>query len=262
MTGSSWEIQYGDGSGASGVVYTDNVEVGGITVKGQAVEVASKISAQFLQDTSNDGLFGLGFSSINTVSPSPQTTWFDSAISQGLFEQNLFTVDLKHGQPGTYDFGYIDDSKYTGGIIYTNINSAQGFWEFTGTGYGIGDGYFQEQAIDAIADTGTTLLLMDDSIVEDYYSQVTGAGMDATQGGYVFPCSAELPDFVLGIGSGQATIPSSLITLGSIGGSQCFGGLQSNQGIGLSIYGDVFLKAVLAVFDADNERFGFATKDL
>lgn len=262
MTGSSWRIQYGDGSGASGVVYTDNVEVGGITVEGQAVEVATKISAQFLQDTSNDGLFGLGFSSINTVSPSPQTTWFDSAISQGLFEQNLFTVDLKHGQPGTYDFGYIDDNKYTGEIIYTNINSAQGFWEFTGTGYGIGDGYFQEQAIDAIVDTGTTLLLMDDSIVEGYYSQVTGAKMDVTQGGYVFPCSAELPDFVLGIGSGQATIPSSLMTLGNIGGSQCFGGLQSNQGIGLSIYGDVFLKAVLAVFDADNERFGFATKDL
>lgn len=261
-SGSTWKIQYGDGSGASGDVYTDDVEVGGITVKGQAVELAQKVSAQFAQDTQNDGLLGLAFSSINTVQPKAQTTWFDSGIAQGLFEQKLFTVDLKHGQPGTYDFGFIDDSKYSGEIVYTDINTSQGFWEFTGTGYGVGQENFQEQSIDAIADTGTTLLLMDDSVVEDYYSQVEGAQMDATQGGYVFPCSAELPDFVLGIGTGKATIPSSLMSLGNVGGSQCFGGLQGNQGIGLSIYGDVFLKAVLAVFDADNERFGFAPKDL
>ena len=260
MSGSTWQIQYGDGSGASGDVYTDNVEVGGITVKAQAVELAQKVSSQFAQDTDNDGLLGLAFSSINTVSPKAQTTWFDSGVAQGLFEQNLFTVDLKHGEPGTYDFGYIDDSKHTGEIVYTDIDSSQGFWEFTGTGYGVGSGSFQEQSIDAIADTGTTLLLMDDSIVDDYYSQVDGAEVDQTQGGYVFPCSADLPDFILGIGNGQATIPSSLMSLGSVGGSQCFGGLQSNSGIGLSIYGDVFLKAVLAVFDADNKRFGYAPK--
>lgn len=262
MNGATWKIRYGDGSGASGDVYTDDVEVGGITVKGQAVELASKVSSQFLQDPDNDGLLGLAFSSINTVQPKPQTTWFDTAVAQGLFAKNLFTVDLKQGAPGTYDFGYIDSSKYTGKITYTDINESQGFWEFTGTGYGVGDGNFQEQDIDAIADTGTTLLLMDDSIVEDYYSQVDGAEVDQQQGGYVFPCSAQLPDMILGIGSGQATISGSLMSLGAVsrGSSSCFGGLQSNQGVGLSIYGDIFLKAVLAVFDADNKRFGFAPK--
>lgn len=35
-------------------------------VSGQAVELASKISAQFQQDENNDGLLGLAFSSINT----------------------------------------------------------------------------------------------------------------------------------------------------------------------------------------------------
>lgn len=262
MSGSTWKISYGDGSSASGDVYTDSVEVGGITVSGQAVELAKTVSSQFAQDTDNDGLLGLAFSSINTVTPKAQTTWFDSGIAQGLFEQNLFTVDLKHNAPGTYDFGFIDDNKHTGEIVYTDINDSQGFWEFTGTGYGVGTGSFNEQDIDAIADTGTTLLLMDDSIVEDYYSNVKGAKMDQTQGGYTFPCSAKLPDFIVGIGDGKATIPASLMSLGAVeaGSSSCFGGLQSNSGIGLSIYGDVFLKAVLAVFDADNKQFGFAPK--
>lgn len=66
MEGYSWEISYGDGSGATGDVYKDTVTVGGVTARGQAIEAAKQISQQFVKDKNNDGLLGLAFSSINT----------------------------------------------------------------------------------------------------------------------------------------------------------------------------------------------------
>lgn len=65
LSGYTWRITYGDGSGASGDVYRDTVSVGGTTVEGQAVEVASQISAHFQRDVDNDGLLGLSFSQGN-----------------------------------------------------------------------------------------------------------------------------------------------------------------------------------------------------
>ncbi|RMD43910.1 hypothetical protein DV735_g1171, partial [Chaetothyriales sp. CBS 134920] len=263
-SGETWSISYGDGSSASGNVYSDDVEVGGITVTGQAVEAARSISSSFQQDTNTDGLLGLAFSSINTVSPNPATTWFQSAIDQNLLNQNLFTVDLKKGEPGTYDFGYIDSGKYTGSITYTSVDSSQGFWAFTSSGYSVGSGSFTRTSYSGIADTGTTLLLLPDSVVDAYYAQVSGAENSSSEGGYVFPCSASLPNFVVGIGSSRFTIPGSYLNYAPTDstGSTCFGGLQSDAGIGLAIYGDIFLKAVFVVFDNDNLRLGVAAKSL
>ena len=65
IDGATWSITYQDQSGASGIVGTDTVTVGGTTVTGQAVELANKVSSTFVSDSS-DGLVGLAFSNINT----------------------------------------------------------------------------------------------------------------------------------------------------------------------------------------------------
>lgn len=66
LANQTWSILYGDGSGASGNVWTDCVWVGGTIVEGQAVETANKISAGFESDADSDGLMGLGFDSLNS----------------------------------------------------------------------------------------------------------------------------------------------------------------------------------------------------
>jgi len=68
LQGETWSITYGDGSSSSGNVYTDTVNVGGTIIAAQAIELASTVSSQFVQSP-GDGLLGLGFSSINTVTP-------------------------------------------------------------------------------------------------------------------------------------------------------------------------------------------------
>ncbi|KAI1270726.1 aspartic peptidase domain-containing protein [Xylariaceae sp. FL1019] len=255
VSGSTWMISYGDGSTSSGNVYTDTVNVGGVTVSGQVVESAKTVSDSFATGDS-DGLLGLAMSSINTVTPTPAKTWFDNAIS-GL-DVAAFTADLKYHTAGTYDFGVVDDSKYTGELSYVDVDDSQGFWNFKAEVDGT--------STEGIADTGTTLLLIDDEIVTSYYSQVDGAKNSQADGGYVFSCDATLPDFTFTAGDATITIPGEYINYAPAdeAGTSCYGGIQSSADIGINIFGDVALKAAFVVFDLStgSPRLGWANKDL
>lgn len=50
--------------------------VGDVTVTAQAVEAAETVSDSFTSDSDIDGLLGLGFNSLNTVSPKAQSTFW------------------------------------------------------------------------------------------------------------------------------------------------------------------------------------------
>ncbi|KUJ09232.1 acid protease [Mollisia scopiformis] len=256
LSGYTWDISYADGSGASGNVGTDTVVIGGTTVEGQAVELAEKVSSTFVSDAA-DGLVGLAFSSINTVSPTPQSTFFENA--QSSLDSPLFAAYLPNNADGAYDFGYTDDSKYSGDITYTDVDSSNGFWEYPSTSYKVGSTTHSQSGYTGISDTGTTLILMGDSAVTAYYDQVSGSSYDSSQGGYVFDCSADLPTLSISIGGNYATIPASLLNFGTASGSSCFGSLQSVGSGTQNIYGDVFFNAFYGVFDASGPSFGFAT---
>ncbi|KUI70388.1 Endothiapepsin [Cytospora mali] len=262
LTGESWSISYGDGSSSKGEVYYDNVTIGGLSVYPMAVEAATDVSAEFTSDTDIDGLLGLAFSKLNTVTPTKQKTFFEAAKDK--LDSYLFTVDLKAGQPGTYNFGYIDETAYTGDIAYTPVDTSDGWWKFSTTGYQVGDNEYQTSPISGIADTGTTLMLLPSEVAMAYYKEVTDAKYDNTQGGYVFPCDADLPDFSFGVGANTIVVPGSYINYSPVDktNSSCYGGIQGDSSIGFAIFGDVALKAAFVVFDGEKSQLGWATKNL
>lgn len=255
LPGYTWSITYGDQSSSSGNVYTDNVAVGATTFAGQAVELAEQVSTQFQQDSENDGLLGLAFDKLNTVKPVQQKTFFTNVIPT--LSSPLFTVDLKKGAPGTFDFGFVDANKHTGQVTYVDVDSSQGFWTFDSTVNGT--------PISGIADTGTTLLYLPDNIVNSYYRSVRGARNDQQQGGYTYPCNANLPSITFNIGGYNAVVPGSYVNYAPVdeSGTTCFGGIQSSSGIGINIFGDIFLKSQFVVFEnGGSPRLGFAAKQV
>jgi hypothetical protein len=263
--GAQWKISYGDGSGALGVVGTDTVSIGGVKVENQTVELATAVSQSFIEDTNTDGLVGLAFSKLNTVNDgvkkTPQKTFFDNVM--GDLDMPVFTADLDPDGTGVYEFGKIDTTKFVGQMVWTPVKAETGFWQFPSTKFAVGNQTFENaEGSDAIADTGTSLLLVDEAVAETYYSQVQGAQLSQKAGGFVFPCGATLPDMSVAIGDHLATIPGSQLSFATVdkANTTCFGGIQSNQGSGLQVFGDTLFKAQFVAFNGGNQSLGIGQK--
>ena len=238
---------------------TDIVDIGGATATSQAVELATTVADSFVEDTSSNGLVGLGFSKINAVKPKAQKTFFDTI--QHDLALPVLTAKLRHEADGFYEFGKIDSGAFQGRLSTTPVDSSRGFWQFGSSKYQVGDGEVQQNRASgqAIADTGTTLMLVDDEVAEAYYKQVPGASFDEAQGMFTFPCETQLPDFKVALGPEyMATISGSILNFSRVDRNRCAGGLQGNQGSDLQIYGDILFKSQFAVFNIRDLTVSFA----
>ena len=261
-------------------------------------------------------------------------------MNNNLLSQPVFSVDLRHQQPGCYTFGTIRTDSYSGSLTYTPVFSSTNLWSFQPLGFGVGPSgplntsTETQLGLRGVADTGTTLMILEPDIARAYWEQVPNARIEGDVNGWVFDCDVgSLPDFRVLIGdfdaSGNvgdtfvATVPGEYMNYSTNGdGSEsspfsfslffwvfvltllvpaivylhshqppmcpfsscspyvfgqsalttegfiaCYGGLQYNEdfsSIPFSIWGDVFLKSVFAVFDRGSNgnppRLGFANK--
>jgi hypothetical protein len=274
MDGSTWNITYGDGSFASGGVYTDTVTIGGIKNTQQAVECANAISPAFITGQ-DDGLLGLAFS-VNTVKPNPVPTPVANMDAQDAIppENEVFTCKLsRHDEePGFYTFGFIDEAHVQVRTPhYAPVIDTSGFWKVVSSSATVGNTVVPRPNNTAIADTGTSLCLVDSSLCRAIYAQIPGAKFDSQANGWVFPVTVtedKLPTVSLGIGDPNTTdgekrfqiLPRDLSYSTAYPG-WIYGGFQDRGGNTFDILGDVFLKNVYAIWDVKSKRFGCCPRD-
>lgn len=124
-----------------GIVYNDVVRIGSAVVENMAVQAARRVTDSFSSMPEVSGLLGLAYDKGSTVHPHPRKTWFTSVKDS--LAAPLFTVWLRAGKPGAYNFGGIGKSGYTGDITYTDTFPNQlGNHPFASSGCSIGDNKF------------------------------------------------------------------------------------------------------------------------
>ena len=240
---------------------TDTIKIGSTTITAQAVELAQKLSTEFVQD-SGDGLCGLAWGSINTVKPKAVETPVANMITQQDIPQSaeLFTAHLGSWRDANdpdkgvsfYTFGELDQPtiQQYGQPTYTPIDNSQGFWMFSSESYTINGKATARAGNKAIADTGTTLLLTGDDVCKAIYAAIPGSKYDSTQGGYLFPTNTtadQLPDIAFPCGDTMIHLQKEYLAFADGGNGMVFGGIQSNGNMGFDILGDIWLKNAYVV---------------
>ncbi|KAL8282302.1 hypothetical protein RB597_009829 [Gaeumannomyces tritici] len=259
----TWSILYGDGSSANGIAYRDLMSIGDLLIPNMTIQTASYVSSMIMQDLNMSGLAGLCINHPSTVGPR-QPSLLD--MLEPVLEEHVFTADLRHRDTGRYRFGKVDKEDYVGDIKWAAMNKTSKYWQFDLNGIHVGDDpnwYFATWPM--IVDTGTTLMLVQPDLAEMYYSKVPGATYDDWFASYSFPCnqSGALPDWEFDIAGLRGKVPGRYFNYQNISATECYGGIQPFPvDLGFGILGDVFLKAVLAVFDVQNKTVGFANKEL
>ncbi|KAF8934633.1 aspartic proteinase IV [Dissophora ornata] len=258
--GRKWSIEYGDGSSASGTLGSDMVDVGGVKVR-QTIGLSTKESSEFEQEP-EDGLFGLAFSDIESVSG--VKTFMDNAIAGKKLKSPVVSVFLPSerrngGKGGQYLFGDIDHSRYTGSLTYVPVTEV-GYWQIKIEALQV-DGKSVNQASQGIIDTGTTLLVLGDSAAKAVHKSIKGSVNDPSYG-WTVPCSIKnsKANIAFKLGGKYFNVPVADLAYEPkyTGSETCISGVQGGQD-GLWILGDVFIKNNYCVFDhSKNPRIGIA----
>ncbi|KAG0050324.1 hypothetical protein BGZ89_003881 [Linnemannia elongata] len=246
--GRGWSMGYGDGSSSSGYLGSDMMNVGGLQVR-QTIGLATEESSQFGKSP-EDGLFGLGFNSIESVRG--VKTFMDNVIAAGLLVQPVVSVFLPsqrlfNGDGGEYLFGGVDTSKFTGPLKYVPV-TRKGYWQVA-IRDALFNGHSLNQASEGIIDTGTTLIIISNAAAAAVHDNIPNAVFESGNG-WLVPCSIRDDNtqrVSFNMGGSDFHVALADLAYQDVGDGLCYSGIQGGQE-DLWILGDVFIKNNYCVF--------------
>ncbi|KAL9048935.1 MAG: hypothetical protein Q9162_007476 [Coniocarpon cinnabarinum] len=288
-----FSIQYVDNSYSQGDYFTDDITVGGVTINGQEMGLATDTSI-------GTGILGVGFTADesicaqNQASPSSGSgrcrtypSIIDSMVNQSKINTPAYSLWLNdlEANTGSILFGGVDTAQYSGDLVTLPILRDEDSASFTSfsvawTGFSIGTPKGEETnfvpanfAYQAILDSGTSIALFPDDLANQLYTQY-GAQYSGEIGAYVAPCYLQTANATLdfqfgGAGGPTIRVPVSEFLLDltkqglpyapkfSNGHTACMLGFQAAQGQPI-LLGDTFLRSAYVVYDLDNREISIA----
>ena len=241
-----------------GILSKDTVSVSGATVTGVTFGETLKEPGLAFAFGRFDGILGLGFPSIAFTGVKPI---FNEMVDQKVITEPVFSVYLKREGDqqtgGEITFGGIDNTKYTGNITYAPV-TREGYWQFTLDGLLLNDENGCEDGCQAIAHTGTSLIVGPTAAVDMLQSAI--GAKKAWNGQYTVDCKTvpSLPSITFVIGGEKFEMKGNDYILNVQG--TCisgFTGLDLPDGPEWML-GDNFLSKYYSVYDYGNKRVGFA----
>lgn len=264
--GTHFEIRYGTGS-LSGFLSTDVVHVDTAVAKTQTFAEATKQPGLTFIAAHFDGILGMAYPSISVGGVVP---FFQNALKDGTVSQPVFAFwlnrDPSSRDGGELTLGGVDPNRFTGDFHEVPV-TRKAYWQFRMDGIVFkGErGLFCRDGCEAIADTGTSLLIGPVDEIRDINKRI---GARALFGGeYIINCSLidQLPPIGFTINNRTFTLTGQQYVLKVTSGGQtvCISGFM---GIDLPppagplwILGDVFIGAYYTKFDFGRDMVGFAT---
>ncbi|KAJ3158336.1 Vacuolar protease A [Irineochytrium annulatum] len=260
----AYEVKYGSGQ-VKGAIYKAPVSIGDATVASMPVGVASQ--EEGFSGEGSDGLMGLAFNTISDIADKTKinANFVDNLKLQGADDRFAFYfsnyADAKDS--GEVTFGGVDTTRFTGEPVYLPLSS-QTYWQFSlsGAKFSVGatsGALSTNQITDAIADTGTTLIILPAKIAQTINAALGSSGKANGADVWILDCGLRTsgPDIVFTMGGHDFAIPASVYVMPN--GKLCTSGFTDGaEDSSVVIFGDVFLRQYYSIYDKTQKAVGFA----
>ncbi|KAG0203351.1 hypothetical protein BGX28_004348, partial [Mortierella sp. GBA30] len=253
----SYNITYGDGTWGAGPIVADQVAIGGLVIQNQQILDVTRSALDLSSYGSGvAGLVGLMPSSpvLNAIPP------LETIYKAKLLDMNVFSVylspSLKSKQGGSFLFGGIDNTKFTGTLnkvpISTGTGTSKGMWYINADGAFAGStavaGY---STAPWLFDTGTSFIAVPTAFAQAFHANVPGATYSSADQVYTVPCSGNTT-FGISFNGVKYEVPylDYVATAGSSNGAPvCVSLVMPLGNYEMYILGDPFLRQIYAVYD-------------